>query len=122
MKQNSNPVAQNRKRVAWENPFKCVERPCQFQRFCHAKSEEINSYFIHQNYAPIEFVIYNQKQISNRVAYNLKRVTQENPLKWIERPCQFKRIFREKSEEIKLYLVHKNYALICFVIYNHEIE
>ena len=43
-------------------------------------------------------------------------------MKWVERPCQYKRIFREKSEEIKLYLIHKNYALICFVIYNHEIE
>ena len=50
----SNPVVHNPKRVAQENPFK-------FERIFHEKSEEINSFFIYQNYAPIRFVIYNQE-------------------------------------------------------------
>ena len=109
-KQISNPVAHNPKRVTQENPFKCVERPCKFERIFHEKSEEINSYFIHHNYAPIEFVIY------------IQEIVFQPCRKQSQSPCQFERIFHEKSQGIYFNFMHQNYAPIQFMIYNHEIE
>ena len=101
--------------------MKWVVRPCQFKRIIREKSEEIKLYLIHKNYALICFVIYNQEIDFQPSAHNPKRVTQEHPFKCVERPCQCKRIFHEKSEEIYLYFIHQNYAPIEFVIYNQEI-
>ena len=78
-----------------------MQRPCQCKRIFHEKSEEIYLYFIHKNYALIRIVIYNQEIDFQPSAHNPILVTQENPFKCVERPCQFKRIFLEKSEEIK---------------------
>ena len=57
----SNRVAHNHIRAAQKNPFKCLERPCRFDTILYEKSKLIYSYSIHQNYALIRFVIYDQE-------------------------------------------------------------
>ena len=126
MKKISNPIAHNPKRVAQENPFKFVDRPCQFfhESFMNLswKLRSNNLYWVYEIYALISYIITNQ-------AIEFQPFCTQSQMCSIGKSIQMRgtslSIWRNLSWKLRsnnLYWVHEIFAPISYIITNQAID